>query len=76
MQGTLAIVKLTDADSFRVIFYGTEMPEGMNAAAAYVAKGIEDLGRLLDAIGVHADKHPGRAENGKLHQYSELLRVR
>lgn len=56
MQGTLSIVKLTDADGFRVIFYGTETPEGLNPAAAYIARGMEDLDNFLDAIDVPTDK--------------------
>jgi len=56
MQGTISIVKLSDADAFRVIFYGTEMPEGLDPAAAYIARGVDGLGNFLDAIGVHWDK--------------------
>jgi hypothetical protein len=51
VQGTLAIIKLKGMDDFRVIFYGTEIPEGMNPAAAYIAKGIDGLDNFLDANG-------------------------
>jgi len=73
MQGTLAIVKLTDSDSFRVIFYGTEMPEGMNPAAAYVAGGFEDLGNFLDAIGVHSDKQQAIRDALKMESSTNIL---
>ena len=56
MQGTISIIKLTNATDFRVIFYGTEMPEGLNPAAAYIARGIDGLGKFLDAIEVHSNK--------------------
>jgi len=56
MQGTLSIVKLEDPDAFRLIFYGTEIPEGLNPAAAYVARGSQALGNVLTAIGIHSDK--------------------
>jgi hypothetical protein len=56
MQGTLSVVKLTEPDTYRLIFYGTEIPEGLDPAAAYVARGNQALGSVLTAIGIHADK--------------------
>jgi len=56
MQGTLSIVKLTQPDTYRLIFYGTDIPEGLDPAAAYVARGTQALGSALTALGIHADK--------------------
>jgi hypothetical protein len=56
MEGTLSIIRLKNADTFRVIFYGVEMPEGLDPAAAYIAKGMDALGSFLDAIGMPSDR--------------------
>lgn len=73
MQGTLTIVKLKDADNFRIIFYGTEIPEGLNPAAAYIARGMNDLGNFLDAIGVHSDKQQAIKDALKLESSTSIL---
>ncbi len=73
MQGTISIVKLTDSDSFRVIFYGTEIPEGLNPAAAYVARGVEGLGHFLDTIGVPSDRQQAIKDALKLESSTNIL---
>jgi hypothetical protein len=73
MQGTLAIVKSTDADSFRVIFYGTDIPEGLNPAAAYMARGVSGLGDFLAAIGVDSDKQQAIKDALKLESSTNIL---
>ena len=73
MQGTVAIVKVTGTDDFRAIFYGTEMPEGMNPAAAYIARGRDGLGRFLDAIGVHSDKQQAIQDALRLESSTNIL---
>jgi predicted nucleotidyltransferase len=52
MKGTISILKKKDTDTFRVIFYGAEIPEVLNPAAAYIARRVDGLGKFLDAIGV------------------------
>jgi len=73
MQGTISIVKLPESDSFRVIFYGTEMPEGLNPAAAYIARGGEGLTRFLDTIGVQSDKQQAIKDALKLESSTNIL---
>ena len=73
MQGTISIVKVKDSDSFRVIFYGIDMPEGLNPAAAYMARGFAGLGKFLDAIGVHADKQQAIRDALKFESSTNLL---
>lgn len=72
MEGTLSIVKM-DSNAFRVLFYGTEMPEGMNPSASYIARGIEGLGRFLDAIGVHSDKQQAILDALKIESSTNIL---
>ncbi|HVQ21352.1 MAG TPA: hypothetical protein VMS23_09930 [Terrimicrobiaceae bacterium] len=73
MQGTIAIIKLKEADDFRVIFYGTEIPEGLNPAAAYIAKGIDGLGNFLDAIGMDSDRQQAIRDALKLESSTNIL---
>jgi hypothetical protein len=73
MQGTIAIVKVKDTDAFRVIFYGSEIPEGLNPAAAYIARGISSLGDFLGAIGVDSDRQQAIRDALKLESSTNIL---
>ena len=73
MKGTVAIVKVTDADSFRVIFYGTDIPEGLNPAAAYIARGISGIGDFLNAIGIESDKQQAIKDALKFESSTNIL---
>jgi hypothetical protein len=73
MQGTISIVKMKDADAFRVIFYGTETPEDLNPSAAYIAKGSDGLGNFLDAIGMDSDRQQAIRDALKLESSTNIL---
>jgi hypothetical protein len=73
MQGTLSIVKLKDPDAYRLIFYGTEIPEGLNPAAAYVARGSQALGSVLTAIGIHSDRQQAIRDALRLESSTNVL---
>ena len=73
MKGTVSIVKMTNGDDFRVIFYGTEMPEGMDPSASYVAKGMHGLSGFLAAIGVHSDKQQAIRDALRMESSTNIL---
>jgi hypothetical protein len=73
MQGTISIIKLKDADAFRVIFYGTETPEGLNPSAAYIAKGFDGLGNFLEAIGVDSARQQALKDALKIESSTNIL---
>ena len=74
MQGTLSIGKLPDEDAFRVIFYGTEMPEGMDPGASYIARGFDGLTEFLSAIGLHYDTQQTIKDELRIVSSTNLLR--
>jgi len=73
MKGTISIVKLADSGSFRVIFYGTEMPEDMNPGASYIARGDEGLGTFLSAIGLPSDRQQAIRDALKFESSTNIL---
>jgi hypothetical protein len=49
------------------------MPEGLNPAAAYVARGAAGLDNFLDAIGLHADKQQATKDALKFESSTNIL---
>jgi len=73
MQGTISILRIADSDSFRVIFYGIEIPEGLDPAAAYIARGFEGLNMFLTAIGVQPEKQQAIRDALRIESSTNLL---
>ena len=73
MQGTISIIKMNDADAFRVIFYGTEIPKSLNPAAAYIAKGSDGLGNFLEAIGMDSARQQAIQDALKIESSTNIL---
>ncbi len=73
MKGTISIGRLEDSQSFRVIFYGVEIPEGLDPAAAYIARGVDDLDDFLQQIGMDSNRRQTVKDELKLQRSTEVL---